>query len=148
MVMGNMIRDREVQYIAMKDDTTQTWRILDSWSDGLKNIDLEDDIDDENPAVKVLTEGEFIALIKEAGRLGILANATYGTGAAEFEAELLEKDQEIQDLNTKITALEEEKSQVIRETSYSKDYELKEKAMNSILKLVSMQDMTNLGREQ
>ena len=147
MVMGNMLRDREVQYIAMKDDTTQTWRILDSWNESLKSVDLEDDIDDSNPAVKVLTEGEFIALIKEAGRLGILANATYGTGAAEFEAELLEKDQEIQDLNTKITALEEEKSQVIRETSHSEDYELKEKAMNSILKLVSMQDMTNLGRE-
>ena len=147
MVMGNMLRDREVQYIAMKDDTTQTWRILDSWNVSLKSVDLEDDIDDSNPAVKVLTEGEFIALIKEAGRLGILANATYGTGAAEFEAELLEKDQEIQDLNTKITALEEEKSQVIRETSHSEDYELKEKAMNSILKLVSMQDMTNLGRE-
>ena len=147
MVMGNMLRDREVQYIAMKDDTTQTWRILDSWNESLKGVDLEDDIDDSNPAVKVLTEGEFIAPIKEAGRLGILANATYGTGAAEFEAELLEKDQEIQDLNTKITALEEEKSQVIRETSHSEDYELKEKAMNSILKLVSMQDMTNLGRE-
>jgi|TARA_R110000824_G_scaffold156873_5_gene330088 hypothetical protein len=147
MVMGNMLRDREVQYIAMKDETTQTWRILDSWNDSLKSIDLEDDIDDSNPAVKVLTEGEFIALIKEAGRLGILANATYGTGAAEFEAELLEKDQEIQDLNTKITALKEEKSQVIRETSHSEDYELKEKAMNSILKLVSMQDMSNLGRE-
>ena len=147
MVMGNMLRDREVQYIAMKDDTTQTWRILDSWNESLKNVDLEDDIDDNNPAVKVLTEGEFIALIKEAGRLGILANATYGTGAAEFEAELLEKDQEIQDLNTQITALKEEKSQVIRETSHSEDYELKEKAMNSILKLVSMQDMTNLGRE-
>ena len=147
MVMGNMLRDREVQYIAMKDDTTQTWRILDSWHDGLKNVDLEDDIPDDNPAVKVLTEGEFIALIKEAGRLGILANATYGTGAAEFEAELLEKDQEIQELNKQITVLEEQKSQVIRETSHSEDYELKEKAMNSILKLVSLQDMTNLGRE-
>ena len=147
MVMGNMLRDREVQYIAMKDDTTQTWRILDSWNDSLKNVDLEDDIPDDNSAVKVLTEGEFIALIKEAGRLGILANATYGTGAAEFEAELLEKDQEIQELNKQITVLEEQKSQVIRETSHSEDYELKEKAMNSILKLVSMQDMTNLGRE-
>ena len=147
MVMGNMLRDREVQYIAMKDDTTQTWRILDSWNESLKSVDLEDDIDDSNPAVKVLTEGEFIALIKEAGRLGILANATYGTGAAEFEAELLEKDQEIQELNKQITVLEEQKSQVIRETSHSEDYELKEKAMNSILKLVSMQDMTNLGRE-
>ena len=39
MVMGNMLRDREVQYIAMKDDTTQTWRILDSWHDGLKNVE-------------------------------------------------------------------------------------------------------------
>ena len=142
-----MLRDREVQYVAVKDDLTNTWRILDTWHEDLKSLQPEDEIDDDSEAVKILTEGEFIALIKEAGRLGILANATYGTGAAEFEAELLEKDQEIQELNKQITVLEEQKSQVIRETSHSEDYELKEKAMNSILKLVSMQDMTNLGRE-
>jgi len=33
MVMGNMLRDRDVQYVASKDETTHTWRILNTWSD-------------------------------------------------------------------------------------------------------------------
>jgi len=31
MVIGNMLRDRNNQYIATKDETTQAWRILDTW---------------------------------------------------------------------------------------------------------------------
>jgi len=145
-MIGNMLRDREVQHIATKDETTHTWRVLDTWHDDLKVLNPDDEIPDDSPAVKILTEGEFIAVVREATRLGTLANATFGTGEAEYESAILEKDQEIQKLNEKILLLEE-KSQVIEETVNSKDYELKEKAMESILKLVSMQDMTNLGRE-
>ena len=124
MVMGNMLRDREVQYIAMKDDTTQTWRILDSWHDGLKNVDLEDDIDDNNPAVKVLTEGEFIALMKEAGRIGVLANAAVGGGDAELESELLEKEEIIRILEVQLHTMKTE-TQDINATD---EYKLKEMA--------------------
>jgi len=85
--------------------------------------------------------------MKEAARLGVLANATFGTGEAEHEATILTKDQEIQQLHEQILMLQEEKSQVIQDVSHSEEYELKERAMDSILKLVSMQDMTNLGRD-
>jgi hypothetical protein len=145
-MIGNMLRDREVQYVAAKDELTNTWRILDTWHDDLKALQPEDEIDDETEAVKILTEGEFIAIIREASRTGVLANANFGTGEAEYEATILERDQEIQRLNERILLLEEDKSQVIRDVTHSEDYELKEKAMQSILKLVSMQDMTNLGR--
>ena len=142
-----MLRDREVQYVAIKDDLTITWRILDTWHEDLKSLQPEDEIDDDSEAVKILTEGEFISIVKEAARTGVLANANFGTGEAELEATILEKDQEIQKLHEQILLLEERKSQVLRDVSHSEDYELKEKAMQSILKLVSMQDMTNLGRE-
>lgn len=142
-----MLRDREVQYVAIKDDLTNTWRILDTWHEDLKSLQPEDEIDDDSEAVKILTEGEFISIVKEAARTGVLANANFGTGEAELEATILEKDQEIQKLHEQILLLEERKSQVLRDVSHSEDYELKEKAMQSILKLVSMQDMTNLGRE-
>jgi hypothetical protein len=52
----------------------------------------------------------------------------------------------VNEKKSRILLLEEDKSQVIRDVTHSEDYELKEKAMQSILKLVSMQDMTNLGR--
>ena len=142
-----MLRDRDVQYVAIKDDLTNTWRILDTWHEDLKSLQPEDEIDDDSEAVKILTEGEFISIVKEAARTGVLANANFGTGEAELEPTILEKDQEIQKLHEQILLLEERKSQVLRDVSHSEDYELKEKAMQSILKLVSMQDMTNLGRE-
>lgn len=143
MVIGNMLRDREVQYIAIKDDTTQTWRILDTWSEGLKNVDLEDDIDDENPAVKILTEGEFIALMKEAGRIGVLANAAVGSGEAELESELLAKDEVIRDLQVQLSTMQTE----VRDVNTTEEYKLKEMAMHSIVKLVSIADMTKISRE-
>ena len=147
MVLGNILRERDQQYVANRDDATQTWRVLDTWHDALTQIGPEDEIPDDSPAVTLISEGAFIAVVREASRLGVLQNATYGTGEAEYEAIILEKEQDIQDLNEKILALEEDKSQVIRNVSHSEEYELKEKAMASILKLVSMQDMTNLGRE-
>ena len=143
MVIGNMLRDRDVQYIAIKDDKTQTWRILDTWSEGLKNVDLEDDIDDENSAVKILTEGEFIALMKEAGRIGVLANASVGGGDAELESELLAKDEVIHDLQGQLNIMQTE----VQEVNTTEEYKLKEMAMHSIVKLVSIADMTKISRE-
>ena len=147
MVMGNALRDRDVQYVASKDETTHTWRILNTWSDELKTLQVEDEVPDDCPAVKVLTEGEFIALIKEAARLGVLENATFGTGEAELEAVILDKDQEIQKLNETILSLKENNSEVIRNSSHTEDYDLKEKVMDSIIKLVSLQDVANLSKE-
>ena len=144
MTIGNSLRERDVQYIAVKDETTHTWRILDTWHDALKGLDPESDVPDDNEAVTILTEGGFISLVREATRLGVLQNANFGTGEAEHEAAILDKDQEIQSLHEKILSLEESKSEVVRNTSHTEDYELKEKAMDNILKLVSMQDMSKL----
>ena len=146
MAIGNMLAGSEQQYTALKDETG-TWRILDTWHDDLKHLDVEDEVPDDSEAVVVFTEGQFIALIKEAGRLGVLANATFGSGEAEYEATILDKDQEIQQLHENILALQEEKSQVIQDVSHSEEYELKEKAMASIIKLVSLQDVANLTKD-
>ena len=146
MPLGNILSGTEQQYVAMKDESG-TWRILNTWHEDLKRLDADDDIPDDSTAVLVLSEGQFIALVKEAASLGVLQNANFGTGEAELEAIILERDKEIQELHSQILKLEEDKSQVIRNTSHSEEYELKEKAMGHILKLVSMQDMTNLSRE-
>ena len=147
MPIGNMLSANEQQYVALRDSATNTWRILDTWHDDIKSLDADSDIPAESPAVAGFSEGQFLALIKEAGRLGVLANASFGTGEAELEAIILDRDKEIQELHEKILKLEEEKSEVVRSTSHTEDYELKEKAMANILKLVSMQDMSNLSKE-
>ena len=135
-MIGNILQGRDQQYVASKDDKN-TWRILDTWHDALKSSQVEDEIADDSPAVTVITEGGFIALIKEAARSGILENATFGTGEAEHEAALLDKDQEIHQLNQQILALSEEKSEIRKNVSHTEDYQLKGKAMESILRLES-----------
>jgi len=140
MVMGNMLRDRDVQYVASKDETTNTWRILNTWSDELKNLQVDDDVPDDNPAVTVLTEGEFISLVKEAARLGVLEHASFNNdtdiNTTEFDMIISDQDKEIKMLKT----------QLGQTTDHSEDYDLKEKAMDSIIKLVSLQDVANLSK--
>ena len=148
MPLGNVLTGTEQQYVAMKDEQG-TWRILNTWHEDLKRLDADDDIPDDSTAVLVLSEGQFIALIKEAASQGVLQNANFGASgdSDEFEADLLDKDHEIQRLQEQVFKLQEEKAEALRSVNHSEEYELKEKAMGHILKLVSMQDMTNLSRE-
>jgi len=133
-----MLRDRDVQYVASKDETTHTWRILNTWSDELKTLQVDDEVPDDSPAVKVLTEGEFIALIKEAARLGVLEHANFSA-----DVDTTELDDIISDRDREIHALQ---VQLGQKTDHSEDYDLKEKAMDSIVKLVSLQDVANLSK--
>ena len=158
MSMGTILQGREQQYVASKDATTITWRVLDTWSDSLRNLKVDEEVPDDSPAVTVLTEGAFIALVKEAGRIGVLENANFGTGEAELESIILDKDQEILKLRDELMKLKEETSRVIQENTHTEEYilkdrailaghDLKEKAMENILKLVSIQDVSNLSIE-
>ena len=148
MVLGNMMNENGQQYVAIKDDTN-TWRILDTWHADLKMLNADDDIPDDSPAVVALSEGQFIALIKEAGSAGILENVNFGSNAdtSELEYAIDTRDTKIEELEEKLNNLTEEKQVVEKAASRSEEFELKEKAMDNILKLVSMQDMTKLSRD-
>ena len=147
MPIGNMLSANEQQYVAKKDDSG-TWRVLNTWHEDLKPLNADDEIDENSPAVVVLSEGQFISLIKEASRVGVLENANFGSEDGELEAIILDRDQEIQKLNEKINTLKEDKSEIVKNTSHSEEYELKEKAMDNILKLVSIHDLSKLGKKE
>ena len=85
-MMGNMLRERDQQYIAVRDEATKTWRLLDTWHETLSGYSVDDDVSDDSPAIKILTEGEFIVLVREAARIGILENANLG-GSEEVGAD-------------------------------------------------------------
>ena len=78
----------------------------------------------------------------------MLENANFGSEDGELEAIILDRDQEIQKLNEKINTLKEDKSEIVKNTSHSEEYELKEKAMDNILKLVSIHDLSKLGKKE
>ena len=64
--MSNVLKQREQQYVSNRDDTTGAWRILNCWHEDIKNLDIEDDIPDDHPAVTLVTEGAFLSLFREA----------------------------------------------------------------------------------
>ena len=146
MAVGNMLRDREVQYVAMKDETTQTWRILDTWHEALKSLDPDDDVPDDSAAVNVLTEGQFLALVKEAARLGVLQNVNISNveDIEELENHVLDLEKEIADLNSQATKNETEKS-VLKQEPTSESFMIKKLAMNNIMKLAAIDDVNNLA---
>ena len=143
-MLGNILQGREQQYVASKDDETKTWRVLDTWHESLKTLQVEDEVPDDCPAVTILTEGAFIALVKEAARTGLLENATFGTGEAEHEAALLDKAQEVQKLREEMLTKDLEIEKLQKRINSTEDYVLKERAMESILKLAAMSDVSNL----
>ena len=149
-MIGNMLRERESQYIATRDEGTQTWGILDTWHDALREMNPEDDVEDTSPAVILVTEGGFIALVKEASRLGILQNATSSfipvdTRTEEDYVEVNnEKDEELAEMRKKIVKYEEEISTLRMSSSKSEGSLLKEKAMDTLLKLTLASDVEKI----
>ena len=142
MAIGNILDGGDQQYVAVKD-TTGTWRVLNTWHNDLKLLDADSDIPDDSEAITILSEGQFIALIKEAGSQGVLSNATFNNNNEELENELTEVCNERDQLKEELEKVNSIQSKPKR----SEKYDLKEKAMDSILKLVSMQDMADLSKE-
>ena len=162
-MMGNMLRERGQQYIAVRDEATKTWRLLDTWHESLTGFSTEDDVPDDNPAIKILSEGEFIVLVREAARIGVLEHANLDGGNEDEETpegdflfvneeqstKLLEMEKELVQYKSDINLLEAKNKELELELhdKRSDGYRLKEMAMNSILKLTAMSDLDNLSKD-
>ena len=155
-MMGNMLRERDQQYIAVRDEASRTWRILDSWHETLSAYSVEDEVPDDSPAIKILTEGEFIVLVREAARIGILENANLGNDepnmdfdiiSEEHESTVSEMEKELVQYRTEIAQLKAANQELNVKVQRSEGFELKEMAMNSILKLTAMSDLDNLSKD-
>ena len=149
-MMGNILREREQQYVANRDDATNTWRVLDSWSDALKELDVDDDIPDDNDAVKILSEGEFIAVVKEAARLGVLQNVPSGSTEEDEEmlSEAAEKievlTRELEDTKRELEDSNRNLDTVKTRPPRSEQFELKELSMQTVLRLTALSDIETL----
>jgi hypothetical protein len=144
-MIGNTLRDRNNQYVATKDPLG-TWRVLDTWHDDLRALDPDGEIPDDSAAVTIITEGAFLALVKEASRLGVLANAAF-TEQTDMEREILDKESEVLDLREKLVKYEEDIFTLKQQPDRSEGFVLKEMAMNTLLKLTSMSDIQTLSKD-
>ena len=83
---------QDSQYVA-KRDTSGTWRILDTWDETLSSIEDNEDIPDSHPAVTLITEGQYMSVIREATKGGYLQSAALAEiQALEAKVEELEAD--------------------------------------------------------
>jgi hypothetical protein len=152
MTLGNILRERDEQYIANRDESG-TWRILDTWHDDLKSIGPDDEIPDKTEAVTIISEGAFISLMKEAGRTGILDNVSNGGALEEFDDMSEQYNQAVEKIHTLESVITDQKEQLAdTRTTYSEHSHIKEKAMETVLKLAGMdtlvsQRFNDLGKD-
>jgi len=154
MTLGNILRERDEQYIANRD-ASGTWRILDTWHEELKSISPEDEVGDESKAVTIISEGAFISLMKEAGRSGILDNVsnTSTEPMEEFEDMSGQYNEAVAKIHTLERVITDQKEQLAdKNTTYSEHSHIKEKAMDTVLKLAGMdtlvsQRFNDLGKD-
>tara|TARA_R110000824_G_scaffold342733_2_gene529221 strand:+ start:389 stop:826 length:438 start_codon:yes stop_codon:yes gene_type:complete len=145
-MVGMFLKDREVQYTANRDEVTNTWRILNTWHEDLVSLGPDDEVPDNSSAVLILTEGAFIALVKEAARLGVLQNASFGGDPQEAQ-DLTEENMRLQG---KINSLEDQlfnTAPTVPHSDRSEGFVLKEMAMQTLLKLTSMSDIEKLTKD-
>lgn len=162
----SLYQNKESQYIVHLDPSTGAWRIYDMWHPAIHNLlasDPNPDIPDDNPGVIILKEGAYGALVSQAAKIGALngvhepstdpsiveeldnANVTI----AERENELGEKNSQIEELRSKLQDANERAMQVSKELDIergipkSEGYRLKKDAIDALLKLAAMGDISN-----
>ena len=134
-MLGSSLRQFEKQYVCSRDDKG-TWRIVDLWHRELEGVNLEDDIPDDHPAIKILTEGEFLELINESKRLGMMQkmeeSGEFSISSDAYDSVCSERD------NLKL-ALEEytngTKVGTVIDASGSESFQLANKKLDTLLKL-------------
>ena len=153
MTLGNILRERDEQYIANRDESG-TWRILDTWHVDLKTSGPEDEVSDSSEAVTLLSEGAFISLMKEAGRLGILDSVTDSgdQSSAEIDEIIVDYNATKEKVSELQTELSERNDELAKTRMQSEHFYIKEKAMDTVLKLAGMdtlvsQRFNDLGKD-
>lgn len=136
-----MLQGRDQQWVATKDEVTNTWRILDTWHESLKSMDIEDDVPDDSPAVTVITEGAFISLFREAARLGILENASFGTDNEAYEIELQDRETTIRELRAQ---LDQKPTVVETKPTLSESKAFKLEIADRMMKLVGLDGVSDI----
>ena len=120
---------------------SEYWEKLknDPDNDALKILEPDEDVPDNSPAVTIVKEGAFLALVKEASRLGVLQNASM--------ADNDELNNQIIGLQEQIVTLQGEKEELMKKAGRTESFELKQQALGAVLKLAAMSDMDEILKD-
>ena len=135
-------------YSVYHDEITKSWKILN-----LKHPSIavllasgdNPDVSDDSPAMKILSDGVFIALIKKATELEYLVNATLPFEVINTAKVSQKEVDELKNTNAILTKnlveLKDKLANAEERAKLSESFRLKEKSMDAILKLAGMHDL-------
>jgi len=141
--MGSTLGHYDEKYSVVKDPAG-TWRILDRWHPSLRIASPDDDIPDDSEAVLLIPDGAFVALIKEATQLGYLENAVVSRSRPVDTDELLALRIERDTLKIECATLSAELRIQKEKKPQSEPFQLKNKIVDSLLKLAVSEDISSL----
>jgi hypothetical protein len=126
-------------------DDKGTWRIVDLWHKELEGVNLEDDIPDTHPAINILTEGEFLELINESKRLGMMQkmeeSGEFSISSEAYDSVCAERDNLKLELENGSTGAIDATSTKVRlgvAIEVSESFQLANKKLDTLLKLSSL----------
>lgn len=156
-MVSSIIRQVGKRYAANYDKKGKFWRIIDLSHEDISGMDFESDIPDSHPAVTILPEMAFIALVDEARALGFIKTTVLGNvPQVDGDAEILDSGAALRDLEVVAKQRDELKlrlSEVERElervknTPKSESFLLKEKVIEANLRLAGMLDIQDFGKK-
>lgn len=144
--LGSALKQREQQYVASRVEGG-AWKILDTWHPSLSTLSVDDDIPDDSPAVTVVSEGAFIALVKEATVRGMVRSGRPGPGedvgykgeeANNLEERLLQAREELTTLNLENTKLKEREPE-------TESFRFKHLTLEALMRLALSTDIKDLS---
>ena len=121
-------------------DEQGTWRILFTWHPELANFGPDDDLPDSHPAVTIVTEGAFLALMKEA--------VVQGYKTVYDVSNVPDEDVNIEYMQEELGKLKSENERLQEELSESNNFKQSEKANLAQAKLALMEKAMALGRTE
>lgn len=147
------LRQLESQYGVKRDEQTGTWTIIDFWHNAMEGLDPDSDLPPDHPALKVLKEGEFWAVLREATRLGVanhlLETLTVPVEEHEelqqrYNAITEELNNLIKNINNNSNVSVGNSNPILREekTVASEAFTLAEQKLQTIIKLANVKQLT------
>ena len=136
-MLGDLLRNSGEQYVARRDEKG-VWHILDVTHSSLNLLKETDELPDGHPAIKILTEGEYLALVKEATRLKMISSVG-GASETVYHSEI--ESETITKLHDTIKLLEKENVLLKQAPKRSESFELKKASIDAIAKLVGIDEI-------
>tara|TARA_Y100000034_G_scaffold117791_1_gene157697 strand:- start:261 stop:695 length:435 start_codon:yes stop_codon:yes gene_type:complete len=135
--------NRDIQYVARRD-ASGTWRILNTWDETVASLEMGEDVPDTHEAVTLLTEGQYLAVLREATNEGLIQSAAVAENMS-LNTRVMELEE---DLEVAQRWIAENREDDTTSPSYSNLPDPENVSESYLLKRQIIDSLTNMVREE